>query len=85
MNIITTSKGAYLASLLAGLPNIDSIDKYQNLGLNVLRFDQQGMPYQLNTLTEVILELYTHVKKLHLVRCCFLMQRSHILSIFLLQ
>ena len=66
MNIITTSKGAYLANLLACLPSIDSIDKYQNLGLNVLQFDQYGMTNQLNTLTDVIMGLYTLVKKIHL-------------------
>jgi len=60
MNITTTSKGAYLASLLACLPNIDSIDKHQNLGLNALQFDHYGMPHQLNTFEDALSKLYAH-------------------------
>ena len=40
MDLTSTSKGAYLASILACLSNIDCIDKHQHLELNVLQFDQ---------------------------------------------
>ena len=38
MDITSTSKGAYLASILACLSNIDCIDRHQNLELNALQF-----------------------------------------------
>lgn len=66
MNIKTTFHGAYLLSLLACLPNIDSVDSHQNLGLNVLQLDHYGMPGQLITVRDKIMEMYIHVKELHL-------------------
>jgi hypothetical protein len=65
MDITSTSKGAYLASILACLSNIDCIDRHQHLELNVLQFDQSGMPDQTNSFRNVITEGYEHVKKLH--------------------
>jgi len=66
MDISSTSKGAHLASILACLPNIDHIDKYQHLGLNVLQFDQLGIPSPTNSFQNVIVELYEHVRALHI-------------------
>jgi hypothetical protein len=66
MDINSTSKGAYLASILAYLSNIDCIDRHQHLELNVLQFDQLGMPGQTNSFRNVITELYEHVKGLHI-------------------
>ena len=66
MDITSTSKGAYLASILACLSNIDCIDRHQNLELNVLQFDQLGMPDQTNSFRNVITELYEHARKLHI-------------------
>jgi hypothetical protein len=65
MDITSTSKGAYLASILACLSNIDCIDRHQHLELNVLQFDQSGMPDQTNSFKNVIIEGYEHVRKLH--------------------
>ena len=65
MDITTTSKGAYLASMLVCLSNIDSIDRHQNLGFNVLQFDQFGMAGQANSFKSEIVELYKHVRELH--------------------
>ena len=66
MDITSTSKGAYLASILACLSNIYCIDRHQHLELNVLQFDQLGMPGSTNSFRNVITELYEHVKDLHL-------------------
>ena len=66
MDITSTSKGAYLASILACLSNIDSIDRHQHLELNVLQFDQLGMPSPTNSFKNVIMELYEHVSELYL-------------------
>ena len=66
MNLHMTSKGAYLASLLACLPNIDSVASHQNLKSNALQFDQYGMPGLQISLRSTILELYNHVKVLYL-------------------
>ena len=46
MDITSTFKGAYLASILACL--IDCIDRHQYLELDVLQFDQLGMPGSTN-------------------------------------
>ena len=62
MNLQATSKGAYLASLLACLPNIDSVSVHQHLELIVLQFDQLG---QQNSLGGTIMDLYNHAKELH--------------------
>ena len=56
MDITATSKGAYLASILACLSNIDSIDRHQHLERNVLQFDQLGMPSLTNSFKNVIME-----------------------------
>ena len=66
MNLQATSKGAYLASLLACLPNIDRVSAHQHLELNVLQFDQYGLPGQLDSLRSTIMELYNHVKEMRL-------------------
>ncbi len=66
IDLSSTSKGAYLASILSCLANIDSIDKHQNLELNVLQFDQVGMPDQTNSFKNVIMEGYEHVRELHI-------------------
>ena len=65
MDISSTSRGAYLASMLACLSNIDGIDKHQDLGLNVLEFDQMGMPSSTNSFQDEIKEQYEHVRILH--------------------
>ena len=66
MEITSTAKGAYLASILACLSNIDCIDRHQHLELNVLQFDQLGMPDPTNSFKNVIMELYEHVREMHL-------------------
>ena len=66
MDITSTSKGAYLASILECLSNIDCIDRHQHLELNVLQFDQLGMPGSINSFKNVIMELSEHVSEMHL-------------------
>ena len=56
MDISSTLKGAYLASILACLSNIDDIDKHQHLGLNALQFDQMEKPSRTNLFQNVIEE-----------------------------
>ena len=66
MDISSTLRGAHLASILACLSNLDDIDKHQYLGLNVLQFDQLGMPSPTNSFQNEIKELYEHVRALHI-------------------
>lgn len=65
MNLEDTSKGAYLPSLLACLPSIDSVSVQQQLSLQVLQFDHHGLPRELNVLSSTTSKLYEHVANLH--------------------
>ena len=65
MNIDCTSKGAYLASLLACLPAIESVSVQQDLNLHAMCFNSDGSPSDTNTFSTRLVPLYAHISYLH--------------------
>ena len=60
MNLEATANRAYLASVLACLPNIDSVSSYQGLGL-----DADGFTCDANAFSAIIQPLYDIIQQLH--------------------
>ena len=65
MNIESTANGAYLASLLACLPNIERVSVHQDLNLHAMSFDEDGSPSGLNAFSSRIAHLYKLIQQLH--------------------
>ena len=59
-NIESTANGAYLASLLACLPNIESVSAHQNLNLCAMAFNEDGSPSDSNSYSQCIVLLYSY-------------------------
>jgi len=64
-NIESTANGAYLASLLACLPNIKSVSAHQNLNLCAMAFNEDGSPSDSNSYSPCIVLLYSYIQHLH--------------------
>ena len=62
MNLEATANGAYLASVLACLPNIDAVSLYQGLGLHAMSFDTSGFTCDTNAFSAIIQPL---IQQLH--------------------
>ena len=65
MNISYTAEGAYLASLLACLRNIDNVSSTQDLGLHPLSFNPDGSMTHHNSFSATIDPLYDYMISLH--------------------
>ena len=65
MNIKATANGAYLASLLACLPNIENVSMVQNLGLHAMSFNANGSMSESNSFSAHIVPLYNTMQQLH--------------------
>ena len=65
MNIPITADGAYLASVLACLRNIDNVSSTQDLGLHPLSFNSDGSMTHYNSFLTLIDPLYNHMTDLH--------------------
>ena len=65
MNIKATANGAYLASLLACLPNIENVSMFQNLGLHAMSFNANGSMSESNSFSAHIAPLYNTMQRLH--------------------
>ena len=66
INQESLAKGAYLASLLACVPSIESVSTQQQLNLHVLQFDHLDHPGEPNALESVISELCEHITDTHI-------------------
>ena len=65
MNLEATANGAYLASILACLPNIEAVSVHQNLNLHAMSFDAAGCMCDSNAFLDIILPLYAIIQLLH--------------------
>ena len=65
MNTWATANGAYLASLLACLQNIENISMVQNLGLHAMSFNANGSMTDSNSFSTLIDPLYNYMTELH--------------------
>ena len=65
MNIESTAKGAYLASLLVCLPTIESVSANQDLNLHAMSFDADESPSDSNSFSSCMVPLYNHIFYLH--------------------
>jgi len=65
MNIKATANGAYLASILACLPNIENVSMIQNLGLHAMSFNANGSMSESNSFSALIAPLYNTMIQLH--------------------
>jgi len=65
MNLEATANGAYFASILACLPNIDAVSVHQGLGLHAMSFDASGVMCDTNAFLDIISPLYVIIQQLH--------------------
>jgi hypothetical protein len=65
MNLEATSNGAYFASLLACLPNIEAVSVHQSLGLHAMSFDAAGSMCDTNSFLDITMPLYAIIQQLH--------------------
>ena len=65
MNILNTADGAYLASLLACLQNIENVSLTQDLGLHSMSFNSDGSMTHNNSFSTLIDPLYNYMTALY--------------------